>query len=110
METQEIKEQFKQTLEEVTKINGITTESAVQVATVILQESGKDRRAELLRETRLNNNGFNKNNKNGNQPATYKQKNALRNFGIKYSNNITKSEASRLIDEAITEVESNGRK
>jgi fructosamine-3-kinase len=104
MNIQEIKEQFEQVLNEVIKINGLTIESATQVAQVIITEAGKDRRAELLREARLNNN---RNNSNGNQPATFKQKKALRNFGIKYRNDITKSQASELIDEAIAEANGN---
>lgn len=104
METQEIKEQFKQALEEVIKINGITTESAVNVATIILQESGKDRRAELYNKHRFNNNGFNR---NSNQPATDKQKDALRKWRVEFSDDITKAEASALLDYAIEHANNN---
>ncbi len=104
METQEIKEQFKQTLEEVTKINGITTESAVNVATLILQESGKDRRAELYNKHRFNNNGSNR---NTNQPATEPQKYTLKKHGIEFSDDITKAEASALLDKVMPNSNSN---
>ena len=46
--TQEIKTEFEQVLSEVSKINGMTAESAVQVATMILQESGKFQRTETM--------------------------------------------------------------
>ena len=101
---QEIKEQFTQTLEEVTKINGITTESAVNVATLILQESGKDRRAELYNKHRFNNNGFNR---NSNQPATEPQKYTLKKHGIEFSDDITKAEASALLDKVMPNSNSN---
>ena len=102
METEHIKQQFEQILEDVIKINGLTIESATQIAAVILQETGKYRRTEMLREARLLGTERNSNNGN-NEPATPRQKKALRNFGIKFSSNITKSEASRLIDRAIAE-------
>ena len=46
METTDIKSQFEEILEQVKHINGVSEESATKVATVILQEAGKDRRAE----------------------------------------------------------------
>lgn len=99
---QEIKSDFEQILSEVIKINGIPIESATQVAQVILQESGKFQRTEMMNNARLKSNG-NANNNNGGQPATFKQKNALDNFGIKYSEDITKAEASALLEKAIAE-------
>lgn len=113
---QEIKTIFEQILSEVARINGIPIESATQVATVILQESGKFERTEMMNQARQNNNYSNGNqqpalNNNGNgsnnggkAPATDKQKNALDNFGITYSEDITKAEASVLLDKAISEV------
>jgi hypothetical protein len=100
---QEIENEFKQTLEEVTKINGITTESAVQVATIILQESGKDRRAELYRQAKMNKNNLYRNSNNSNQPATDKQKGYMKNLGIDFNDNITISEASEMIEQAKAE-------
>ena len=59
METNEIKEQFEQILSDLREMEDLPSENAVQVAQVILTEAGKDRRAELLREARLSNNGYN---------------------------------------------------
>jgi len=91
---QEIKSNFEQILEEVIKINGLAVESATQVATAILQESGKFERTEML-------NGNNGNRSSNGKPATFSQKRALRNLGIKYNNNIDKTEASKLIEQAV---------
>lgn len=99
--TQEIKSNFEQILSDVIKIQGLPVESATQVATAILQESGKFERTEML-----NSNGRNGNNSNGNGPATEKQKSALAKFGVKFEDSITKGEASYLIDKAITEARS----
>ena len=93
---QQIKSDFEQILSEVVRINGISVESAVQVATVILQESGKFERTEMM-----NNNGFNRNNSNGNdKPVTEKQKKYLQDLGIAVTPNMTSREASKLIDDA----------
>lgn len=99
METREIHEQFNQILDELKERNDLPIESIVQVAQVILQESGKDRRTELLRETKSNNNEGSSDNSTD-KPATIRQKNALMRFGIKFRNDITKSEASELLDKA----------
>jgi len=93
MNTQERKEEFREIYEEVAKINGLTTQEAVEVATAILQEAGKDRRAEILR-VRFSSNG------NDSQQATPKQKAYLKSLGIEYKDDITKAEASELIDKA----------
>ncbi len=92
METDQINQEFQGILSEVSQINGVPVESAVQVATVILREAGKYRRSKMLSECRLNNNS---------NPANEKQKNALKNFGIEFRNEITKPEAYQLIREAI---------
>ena len=109
MKTIEIKEQFEQILSDLKEIEDLPSENAVQVAQVILTEAGKDRRAELLREARSGNNGFynsSYNSENGvDQPATERQKKALRNFKIPYKPNISKIEASALIDEAYKKLE-----
>ena len=113
MQTVEIKEQFEQILSDLKEIGDLPTESAVQVAQVILQESGKDRRAKLLSEARLSNNGFNSSSQNSKandvQPATYKQKNALNRFGIEYSDDISKSEASELLEKAFEQLNNQQR-
>ena len=98
MKTQE----FKQILAEVKNMD-IPAESAVQVATVILQESGKDRRCEAANAARKNgnSNGFSKNIKNGNEPATDKQKFALKKWHVEFSEDINKAEASALLDKVM---------
>ena len=103
METQQIKEEFKQILADVMK-DGVSPDEAHSSARIILQESGKDRRTALMNQSRQNGssyigNGFGGNGK-GAQPATWKQKKTLQNMGIRYDGNISKSEASRLLDEA----------
>lgn len=94
---QEIKTEFEQVLGDVSKISGMTTESAVQVASLILQESGKDRRAELYNSK---NNGFNRNYNNGNngsdKPISEKQIKFLRDLGAE-SIPKTSREANALI-------------
>mgnify|MGYP001581281866 FL=1 len=102
METQQIKEEFKQILADVMK-DGVSPDEAHSSARIILQESGKDRRTILMNQSRQNGNGYhngNGSNGNGVQLATWKQKKTLQNMGIRYDANISKSEASRLLDEA----------
>jgi len=63
-----------------------------RTALALLQEISKDRRMEEIREER------------GNQrqkPATEKQKRFMEKLGIKYPKNVTKQEASVLIDEEL---------
>jgi len=113
MKTAEINEEFNQILKELKKKDDLPIESIVQVAQVILQESGKDRRTELLREARLSNNEFNSSSQNSKandvKPATYRQKNALNRFGIEYSDDITKSEAYELLEKAFEQLDSKNR-
>jgi len=91
---QEIKTVFEQILHEVARINGIPIESATQVATVILQESGKFERTEMM-----NNNGFSRNNSNNiSKPISEKQIKFLQDLGIKEIPK-TSREASKIIDE-----------
>ena len=107
MQTQEIYQQFEEILSELRDIQGLPAESVVQVAQVILAEAGKDRRTELLREARMNNN--NGSERNGIQPATERQKNALTRFGIEYSDDITKSEAYELLEKAFEQLNNQQR-
>jgi len=65
----------------------------VPLAMVILQEIGKDIRQERI-GTREHSNG------NGDSPATEKQIAYMRRLGIPIPENVTKKEASRLIDDA----------
>lgn len=46
---EEIRSNFEQILNEVIRIQGLPVESATQVAAVILQESGKFERTEMLK-------------------------------------------------------------
>ncbi len=105
---QEMEKEFEQIISNVVKIDGVSVELATQVGAVILQEYGKNYRTEMIRESKLNANGKYSNG-NGGQPATEKQKNALDKFGIEYSSNITKAEASRLLDEAIAKANGKGK-
>ena len=89
---QEIKADFERAIAEISAIQGLNTSDRVQIAIAMLHEYGKYNRGEAMSTGRNN---------NTNTPATDKQKNALSKFGIKFSDNITKSEASGLLDVAI---------
>jgi len=99
--TQEVRNEFEQILSEVKNINGVMPESAVQIATAILHESGKFQRTQMLQ-------GSNQNNRNSNQPATDKQKDYMKKLGIKFSDDITKAQASDEIEKAKTEKKGGG--
>ena len=106
METLQIKEEFESILADVMKINGLPIEQATDVAKAILTESGKDRRTAMMNQSRQNGNGISNangsnGNGNGNQPATEKQKEALKKWRVSFSDGISKDEASKLLDEAI---------
>ena len=108
METAQIREEFKEILAGVVN-DGVPAEQATEIAKAILQESGKDRRTAMMNQSRQNGNfgnGYhngNGSNGNGFQPATWKQKKTLQNMGIRYDGNISKAEASRLLDEAFAQ-------
>jgi len=105
METSQIREEFKQLLAGVVN-DGVPIEQATEIARVILQESGKDRRTAMMNQSRQNGNAVNGNGYgNGDKPATYKQKKALQSFGVRYADNISKAGASQLLDEAIAKAE-----
>ncbi len=106
MRTEEIQQQFEEILTELRDIEGLPAESVIQVAQVILQEVGKDRRAELIQENRSSNN-WNNSYSSNNLEATDKQKNALTKFGIQFSEDITKADASELLDKAFEKLERN---
>ena len=103
-----VSEMLEQILNEVKKISGISIDSAVLAATGILAELGKYSR---MQEIRSNGNDSNAvvSNGNGDQPATEKQKNALKKFGLKYRADITKKEASELLDKVISQLDNNGK-
>lgn len=102
METQQLEEKASDYVKIFEKVNGMVSD--FHVASVIVEQIGKDTRCAMM-----NGNGRNSNNKSGNgiiiknpeAPATTEQKWRLRNEGITFSKDITKGEASRLIDEAI---------
>lgn len=96
---QEIKSDFEQVLSDVSKISGISVESATQVATVILQESGKFQRTQMMNG---NSNGRNYSNgsNGGDKPITEKQKKFMQDLGITVTPNMTSREASKLIDQS----------
>lgn len=96
---QEIKADLTMALEEIPVIQGLNTSDRVQMAIALLREYGKYNRGEAMSTAKANGNG------NQVMPATDKQKNALSNFGVKFSDTITKSEASDLLDKAITEAQ-----
>jgi len=95
----EIKIDFENVFAEVSAIQGLSASDKVQVAIAALQELGKYSRGEAMSTAKANGNG------NQVMPATDKQKNALSKFGVKFSDTITKSEASDLLDKAITEAQ-----
>lgn len=94
--TQEVRNEFEQILSEVKNINGVMPESAVQIATAILHESGKFQRTQMLQ-------GSNQNNRNNNQPATDKQKDYMKQLRVNFDDNITKAQASDEIEKAKAE-------
>lgn len=61
-----------------------------RTALALLQEISKDRRMEKIKEEQ--------NSRNGNEPATGKQKNFMSRLGIEFADDITKRQASFLID------------
>lgn len=68
------------------------TENDQTTAIAILAEVAKDQRMERMIEERQARN---------NEPATFKQKKFMDDLGIKYPRNVTKQEASELIDEEL---------
>ncbi len=97
--TQEIKADFEKAIAEIPQLQGLNTSDRVQIAIALLREYGKYNRGEAMSTAKANGNG------NQVMPATDKQKNALSKFGVKFSDTITKSEASDLLDKAITEAQ-----
>jgi hypothetical protein len=58
-----------------------------EVAIAILQEIGKDKRSKVIAEVR------------GDEPATEKQKNYLKDLGVEFDDSITKKDASDMIEQ-----------
>ena len=59
-----------------------------EVAIAILQEIGKDKMSKIIAEVR------------GDEPATEKQKNYLKDLGVEFDDSITKKEASDKIEQS----------
>ena len=59
-----------------------------EVAIAILREVGKDKRSKIFAEAR------------GDEPATEKQKNYLKDLGVEFDDSITKKEASDKIEQS----------
>ena len=69
----------------------LKNEVSEAAAVALIQEIGKTQRAMLM----------NREKGKGDSPATYKQISKLRFMGVEVPENITKREASRMIDEAL---------
>jgi hypothetical protein len=82
-----IKERLDGYLELLNEINEKTQSETATIA--LLQEISKDQRVEKMIEERQARN---------NEPATFKQRKFMDDLGIKYPKNVTKQEASALID------------
>ena len=99
--TQEIKTEFLQVLNEVFMgVKGITLDLAITATTQIIQESGKYTRQEVA--IKSGNSAV-----NNSEPATDKQKYALEKNGVEFSEDITKTEASALLDKVMPKRNSN---
>ncbi len=91
----EIKMDLSMALEEVPSNPGINMSDRVQMAIALLKEYGKYNRGEAMSNSKTNG--------NSEAPATEKQKSALYKFGVKFSEDITKAEASAMLDKAIAD-------
>lgn len=68
----------------------ISQEKQIDIALGIFQTAAKDRRGEIANNKR-----------NGNEPATKKQIDLLKNLGIEFEKEITKEQATKKISETI---------
>ncbi len=96
----EIRADFGSAFAEASTIPGLTITDNIEIAIALLREYGKYQRGEAMSTAKANG--------NSSQPATDKQKIALGKFGVKFSDNITKSEASEWLDKLITEAKKKG--
>jgi len=87
---EDIKEKLTSYLELLDEIT--TKQKNEQLAAAVLSEVAKDFKMERMIEEREAKN---------NEPATFKQRKFMDNLGIKYPKNISKREASALIDEEL---------
>jgi len=95
MENEIIKAKIEEYLKLLADIKARTGDD--RTALSILQEVNKDFRMAQIRAERENGNGGNKDD----GPATVRQKDYLRRLGVKMPVNMTKKQASSLIDEAL---------
>lgn len=94
----EIKADFEKAIAEIPQLQGLNTSDRVNIAIALLCEYGKYSRGEAMSAGRVNGNS-------NNMAATDKQKIALGKFGVKFSEDISKAEASELLDKVIAEAE-----
>lgn len=85
----------------------IDVHDVAELSIAVLQEEAKDRRMQFIderKDARVEQMRLGEGEKGGddwrNDPATAAQKKALRNYGVDFSDDITKGAASDLIDEA----------
>lgn len=96
----EIKIDLSAALEEIPVIQGLNTSDRVNMAIALLKEYGKYNRGEAM---------SNKANGNSQEPATEKQKFALNKNGVEFNDNISKAEASALLDKVMPKDNGNTR-
>lgn len=92
METQYYINLFKALLKKLEK-NGFSGVSAFNIALVLLQELSKDRRVEEMKKEKQ---------RLQKEPATIKQIKLLYKLGKQIENELTKQEASKIIQEILT--------
>ena len=99
----EYKQLFEGMLKEVLGIEGIDSDKAVNVASILVQEYGKNKRTEILREARSNGHSDQVND----QKVTEKQLKFLKQLKVEVPEGTTKRQASEMIAEAVNHSESN---
>ena len=77
-----------------------TVVKSAEVTAAIIEQVGKDTRCGWLMNGRSNGNGNGHSNGNGDEPATEKQIGFLKRLKVTVPEELSKREASRLIDEA----------
>jgi hypothetical protein len=81
-------------------ISKVNPEHAVEISTVIFQEIAKDLRSEQIAELRIR--GISREDTEGGDLATTKQREALHKFGIRdIPENLSKKEASEILDRLV---------
>ena len=85
-------------LEVYDRVNPVIKQAEVTAA--VIEQIGKDRRCEWLVNGRSNGHGNGHSNSNGDEPATEKQIGFLKRLKVDVPANLSKEQASSLIDEA----------